>query len=190
MIAYSWYIAAAYCNWLSEREGIPKDQWCYQPNGEGQYAQGITIPADMLRRTGYRLPMEAEWEYACRAGAVTSRYYGRSQELLGRYSWSIKNSDERARPCGSLLPSDLGGFDMLGNACEWMQDLYKPYGKASPNPQQDNTLANDNINDLPRILRGGGFSNRLPFVRSATRFRDSPSFRGTGNGFRPARTYP
>jgi hypothetical protein len=72
--APDWYTAAHYCNWLSEQEGLPKDQWCYIPNEPGAYAEGMSIPADVLQRTGYRLPTEAEWEFTCRAGAVTSRY--------------------------------------------------------------------------------------------------------------------
>jgi hypothetical protein len=60
MIGITWHVAAAYCNWLSEQEGIPKDQWCYLPNREGQYDRGMTSLADVPRRTGYRLPTDAE----------------------------------------------------------------------------------------------------------------------------------
>ena len=84
----------------------------------------MTIPADALKRTGYRLPTEAEWEYACRAGAITSRYYGLSIDLLEQYARYQANSQDHAWPCGSLLPNDLGLFDMLGNVYEWCQDRY------------------------------------------------------------------
>ena len=121
-IAPDWYTAAHYCNWLSEQEGLPRDQWCYQPAKEGGYAEGMTIPADVLLRRGYRLPTNAEWEYACRSGTITSRYYGVSTELLPLYARYQANSREHAWACGSLLPNDLGLFDMLGNEYEWVND--------------------------------------------------------------------
>ena len=97
-IGASWYAAAAYCNWLSKQEGLRDDQWCYLTNKDGAYAEGMTIPANALERSGYRLPTEAEWEYACRAGAGTSRYYGVSVDLLGKYAWYQTNSRDRAWP--------------------------------------------------------------------------------------------
>jgi eukaryotic-like serine/threonine-protein kinase len=120
----SWYEAAAYCNALSRRENLEE---CYAPNSEGEFAEGMTCAADFLDRPGYRLPTEAEWEYACRAGAVTSRYYGGSVALLEQYAWYNLNSRVRAWPCGQLQPNDLGLFDMLGNLFEWCQDEYSSH---------------------------------------------------------------
>jgi formylglycine-generating enzyme required for sulfatase activity len=151
----------------------------------------MTVPADVLRRTGYRLPTEAEWEYACRAGATTSRYYGRSLDLLGRYSWYTTNSGAHARTCGGLLPSDLGGFDMLGNALEWTQDRYEEYrGTDGKSAEDDITKSEHIIDEYHRILRGGAFANPPAGVRSAVRDWYAPSYRNTNIGFRPSRTYP
>ena len=187
MNGMTWYEAAAYCNWLSQQEGLAT---CYEPNDEGEYAEGMKIVPDALEQPGYRLPTEAEWEYACRAGAVTSRYYGRSVELLGKYAWYSQNSQDRAWPCGQLLPNELGLFDMLGNVYEWCQEQYYRY------PEGEGNTTTDDMNILlsikeqnPRLLRGGSFGNRPADVRSANRSRDAPSDRSTDYGFRPSRTY-
>ena len=84
----------------------------------------MKILADALKQPGYRLPTEAEWEYACRAGTMTSRYYGRSVKLLEKYAWYLANSQDHAWPCGRLLPNELGLFDMLGNVYEWCHEQY------------------------------------------------------------------
>jgi formylglycine-generating enzyme required for sulfatase activity len=190
-IGPDWYTAAHYCNWLSEQEGLPKDQWCYLPNEAGAYAEGMSIPADVLERTGYRLPTEAEWEYACRAGAVTSRYYGASLDLLGAYAWYQANSKEHAWECGSLLPNDLGLFDMLGNDYEWVQDSNRRSMPERRGLFIDNINMHEYISEkIFGLLRGGSFSNPPAVGRSASRFRIAPAYRGTGSGFRLARTCP
>ncbi len=151
----------------------------------------MKIVPDALKQLGYRLPTEAEWEYACRAGAVTSRYYGRSVELLEKYAWYSQNSQDRAWPCGQLLPNELGLFDMLGNVYEWCQEQYYGYPKGEDNTTTDdmNILLSTN-NKNPRILRGGSFSYHPAVVRSAYRGGNAPSYRLTDDGFRPSRTFP
>src|SRR5439155_12282800 len=123
----TWYEATAYCNWLSEMEGLPRGQWCYEPNAEGQFSTGMTIAPLAERRTGYRLPTETEWEYACRAGTATSRCYGDAVALLARYAWYSNTGEETWAPVGQLLPNAFGLFDMHGNVPEWCQNLLKSY---------------------------------------------------------------
>jgi len=187
MNGMTWYKAAAYCNWLSQLEGLAT---CYKPNDEGEYAEGMKIVPDALEQPGYRLPTEAEWEYACRAGAVTSRYYGRSVELLGKYAWHYYNSLAQAWPCGQLLPNELGLFDMLGNVYEWCQEHYYRYPEGEGNTITDdmNRLLSINTQN-PRLLRGGSFSDPPVGVRSAFRNWFAPAVRPSSYGFRPSRTY-
>jgi formylglycine-generating enzyme required for sulfatase activity len=188
-IAVSWYDAACYCNWLSRTEGLLE---CYEPNSQGEYATGMKIKPDALTLGGYRLPTEGEWEYACRAGAETSRYYGASVDLLGQYAWYVAIAQDHAWSCGSLLPNDLGVFDILGNMWEWCQEvrtIYEPDDRGRVT--EPKAVRNASVDDAsPRLLRGGAFYGQPSGVRSAYRSWFAPAFRSSGGGFRPARTLP
>jgi formylglycine-generating enzyme required for sulfatase activity len=185
----NWYDAAAYCNWLSEQEGIPRQQWCYLPNGVGSYEAGMTTAANYLQRKGYRLPTEAEWEYSCRAGANGRYSFGESAILLDRFGWTAKNAAGTSQPVGSLKPNDLGLFDLYGNTWEWCQDAHKDYPKDPGRPIYDTEDATAPSDDTGRVLRGGSFVDLAWNVRSATRANISPAKRSNNNGFRPARTF-
>ena len=188
-----WYEAAAYCNWLSKQEGMPESEWCYEPlqdpNTDPEYKDGMKLARNYLQRKGYRLPTEAEMEYATRAGAVTSRYFGETEDLLPKYAWYLKNSQERTWPVGGLKPNDLGLFDMQGNVYTWCQESYK----ANPSVE-DGGVVEDREDELVivaarlRVLRGGAFDYQASNVRSAVRFTYVPTNRDDNVGFRVART--
>ncbi len=191
--AVSWYLAAAYCNWLSRQEGLPEAEWCYPPDIEkwddSSMSDPVKLPENFLERKGYRLPTESEWEYACRAGTRTSRYYGDSEEMLKEYAWYSKSTtDDRAFPVGQLKPNDLGLFDMHGNVFEWCQDRYQRYQINSQGPTEDSVEV-DVSSDQPRTLRGGAFNSDASYVRSAYRFSQPPKNLLLNGGFRVARTY-
>src|SRR5438045_3207780 len=82
----TWHDAAAYCNWLSQKEGLDP---CYEISAIGKVSK---LKENYLSLTGYRLPTEAEWEFACRAQAKTSWYYGQGSELMTKYGWHYANS--------------------------------------------------------------------------------------------------
>jgi serine/threonine protein kinase/formylglycine-generating enzyme required for sulfatase activity len=195
----TWYAAAAYCNWLSEQEGIPRDQWCYQPNAKGEYADGMSMRENYLHLEGYRLPTEAEWECACRAGAVTSRFYGESDELLGKYAWFANNSlargllpgkpGELGVPGAALKPNDFGLFDMLGNALEWCQGPARDYQPGVGGaPVEDGEGEAEIKRDDNRMWRGGAFVDPSRLVRCAQRIWVRPDAHDDIVGFRVART--
>jgi formylglycine-generating enzyme required for sulfatase activity len=184
----SWYDAARYCNWLSEKEGIPPEQWCYPPDGE--IRDGMELSGDHLSRAGYRLPTEAEWEYAARALTTTTRYFGHSPELVAEYSWNVDNAKVRTWPVGSLLPNAFGLFDTLGNAMEWCQNAEGQYPAEVGRVHEDDHSNDVRVsNDRYRILRGGAVLYVPSNARCAQRHRDFVDRRHPFVGFRVARTF-
>ena len=196
IIMVTWYEAAQYCNWLSEREGLPLSEWCYPPHAD--IKDGMKPIPDYLKRTGYRLPTEAEWEYASRAGSRVSRFFGSDPELLGRYVWQLANSQDRTWPVGQKRPNDLGMFDVHGNSCTWLQEAMREYqvrGGNATEDVEDRTVVKDsnvvgpNGETFLRGLRGGTFLDQPRTLRASYRLGYPPSLRSGAIGLRVARTY-
>ncbi|WP_127501168.1 formylglycine-generating enzyme family protein [Actinoplanes solisilvae] len=151
----SWLDAVAYCNTLSIAEGLPE---AYKIDADS----AVTVTGE----PGYRLPTEAEWEYACRAGTDGPRY-----GPLDEIAWYRGNSGERLHDVGGKRPNAWGLYDMLGNVWNWCWDLYDPevYGGY-------------------RVLRGGGWFDEHWSCRASVRRRSHPTFRVDDVGFRVARS--
>jgi len=129
----------------------------------------------------YRLPTEAEWEYACRAGAATAYYWGGS--MSGSYCWYAENSNDSAHPVGQKLPNAWGLYDMSGNVWEWCEDMYTSDYEDCPTNGAAYTGSGSYF-----VNRGGSWYNNARYCRSAVRFYYSPSSSSYSLGFRLART--
>jgi formylglycine-generating enzyme required for sulfatase activity len=153
--AVSWDDAAAFCQWLSQKE------------------QAV-----------YRLPTEAEWEYACRAGRNSSWFWGGTAEKLGEYAWSDRDSNDKLQPVATKSPNKFGLFDMQGNVSEWCQDWYAA-GYYASSPIHDPTGPESGAE---RVIRGGSILHQLPaFFRSTLRGGLKPDGQLVGIGFRVLR---
>ncbi|WP_026923621.1 formylglycine-generating enzyme family protein [Glycomyces arizonensis] len=162
----SWWDAVRYCNALSEREGFAPVYRLGEAAGRDDTAeQNGTVERDAAA-DGYRLPGEAEWEHACRAGTTGPRY-GELDEI----AWYRGNSGERIHEAGGRRPNRWGLHDMLGNVWEWCWELYDP-----------------EVYGTYRVLRGGGWFDEHWSCRASVRRRSMSTFRIDDLGFRLARS--
>src|SRR5262249_50101790 len=165
-------------------------QMCYPPVAEIlASADGRTplrLPPGYLKRTGYRLPTEAEWEYACRAGSLASRYYGSATDMLNHHGWHVLNAQEQPRPVGQKKPNGLGLFDTLGNVAEWCQSSRSAgaRGRAAADEEEETAV----VDQSSRGVRGASFEWMPVLLRSADRFANRPTYNGISIGLRVART--
>ena len=171
----TWTEAIAYANALSEAEGLAP---CY--DADGALATVVT-PYDC---EGYRLPTEAEWEYAARAGTTTAWYCGDDDLCLDSIAWYYDNSGDTTHPVGQKTPNAWGLYDMTGNVWEWVWDSYTDY----PSSVQTDPAGSDSCTNL--VFRGGSWAVPGKFQRSAARGGASAGMRHREIGFRLARTAP
>ena len=166
----SWLDAVLFCNKLSEQE---KRTPFYRINGTK-----VTIAGG----NGYRLPTEAEWEYACRAGSTTLYPFGDEASGLGDHAWYVGNSGFETHPVGQKRANAWGLYDMLGNVWEWCQDWYEGgyYRTSPPADPPGPSVASC------RVIRGGCWYFIVGSCRPALRSRGMPESRGHGLGFRVA----
>jgi len=148
----NWHEANEYCNWLADETG-----------------------------RDYRLPSEAEWEYACRAGTQSRFSFGDQESLLGRYAWFTGNAQGKTQPVGKKKPNDWGLHDMQGNVWEWCSDVYHGDYKGAPN---DGSSWEIGVDFKYRLLRGGAWLNDPGNCRPACRNWEETGYRSDYIGFR------
>ena len=133
---------------------------------------------------GYRLPSEAEWEYACRGGTATKYHSGNSESDLGRVDWYSGNSGSKSHSVGQKSPNGWGLYDMHGNVWEWCEDRWHADYNGAPTDGSAWTSGSSGH----RVLRGGSCYYYPKFCRSAERYGDDPDTRFKNYGFRLARS--
>ena len=154
-----WSDAVRYCNARSQAEGL---QPCYDLN---------TWKCDFTAN-GYRLPTEAEWEYACRAGTKTTYFFGNDPSKLEDHAWFDENSGQKPQPVGQKAPNSWDLYDICGNVWEWCNDFYKvDYYQESPKDNPRGPEAGET-----KVVRGGAWKFSAESCRSGYRYNEDPGY--------------
>jgi formylglycine-generating enzyme required for sulfatase activity/tRNA A-37 threonylcarbamoyl transferase component Bud32 len=179
--AVTWPDAIGFCRKLSERDGIVESEMVIPPVDDIKKGPYV----DFVGHSGYRLPVEVEWEVACRAGALTPRHFGYAPDLLSQYACYIANSGGHAWAVGSGFPNQAGLFDMLGNVAEWCYDKFEKHPELRPEriaqARGFGALAN-------YAIRGNEYSSDARIIRSANRRFAPSNDPNYSRGFRIAHT--
>jgi formylglycine-generating enzyme required for sulfatase activity len=155
----TWPQAAVFCNARSRLEGL---QPCYN----------LDTAACDFEASGYRLPTEAEWEYACRAGSDTDYAFGNDPRKLPDFAWFADNSGKKTHPVGQKKPNAWGLFDLHGNVAEWCQDIYDKDSYRVSNAKNPRGPAEGK----EYVLRGGSWKSAAEALRSAYRLGETAGF--------------
>jgi formylglycine-generating enzyme required for sulfatase activity len=179
VMGVTWPDAVAYCNWLSAKAGLTP---CYS-------GKGRLIQCDFAAN-GYRLPTEAEWEYAARGGQLSRGYLYAGGNNPDDVAWYNVNAGGQAHPVGQKQPNELGLYDMSGNAWEWCWDLYEAnYYATSPasDPTGPTQMPAGQALGPERVRRSSGSLEDARSLRVTCRSSDAATYAGA-NGFRLVRT--
>jgi formylglycine-generating enzyme required for sulfatase activity len=152
-------------------------------------AQAFCQKLSQITGKTYRLPTEAEWEYACRAGTTTRYYFGDDANRLGDYAWYRGNSQDKTHPVGQKKPNAWGLYDMSGNVWEWCEDNWHDNYIGAPTDGSAWLINNDNRSHL-KCLRGGSWFSNPSYCRSASRYWFIPGIDDFYYGFRVACVSP
>ena len=150
-----WTDAALFCNLRSKAEGLTP---CYTPR---------TWECDFTAN-GYRLPTEAEWEYACRAGSTGKLNFDGNEKQLAAHAWTRTNANDSTQAVGKKKPNAFGLYDMYGNVAEWCNDFYTENPEGGKDPRGPKSGAK-------RVLRGGSWQDRPKNISSSARKADDPA---------------
>jgi len=177
VVNVSWWDAVNYCNWLSEKEGLAP---AYDDKGNLLDRNG-RITTDITKVEGYRLPTEAEWEYAAKGGNQSKGYKYSGSDNINEVAWYSSNSGSATKEVGTKKPNELGIYDMSGNVWEWTTCYFSNYTSANKtNPYTSSGSR--------RVIRGGSWRNVASDVRVANRGSNGPAGRDYNDGFRLTRT--